>query len=217
MATKDRALGRGSRRGTRLLQDLGGELREARIGTGLSQGAVARALGLSQPWVSRVENGEQPNLSIRDTARLASIVGLELSARVFPGGPPLRDAAHIALLERFRARLARTIRWRLEAPVPIAGDQRAIDALLSAGAERAGVEAEVRIRDVQVVLRRVNLKQRDAALPVMILLVAATNANRLAVRSAEAELRAAFPLRTREVLAEVTEGRIPHANGLVLL
>ena len=217
MATKDRALARGTRRAARLLHELGEERREARIGAGLSQAAVARTIGASQPWVSRVENREQSNLSIRDAARFASVVGLDLSARLFPGGPPLRDAAHVALLERFRTRLGPTIRWTPEAPLAITGDQRAVDVLLRNGSDRAGVEAEVRIRDAQLVIRRIHLKQRDAGLPVMILLVAATNSNRLAVRAADSELRAAFPLSTRTVLATLAAGRLPEANGLVFL
>ncbi len=80
-----------------------------------------------------------------------------------------------------------------------------------------GIEAEVRSRDIQAVVRKIELKQRDGGLDGMVLLVAATKTNRLAVRSADAALAEAFPFDTRQVLSALAVGDIPAANGLVLL
>jgi len=66
-------------------------------------------------------------------ARCAGAVGLDLVARLYPGTQPIRDAAQVALLAGFRARLHRSLRWATEVPIPIPGDQRAWDATVGSG------------------------------------------------------------------------------------
>ncbi|MDQ3345980.1 MAG: helix-turn-helix domain-containing protein, partial [Chloroflexota bacterium] len=56
-----------------LLKDLGRELRVARILAGFTQAQVARQLGKSTSYVSRVENGLVTSLSVADLTRHASI------------------------------------------------------------------------------------------------------------------------------------------------
>jgi len=60
-------------------------------------------------------------------------------------------------------------------------------------------------------------KQRDSGVSSMVLVVAATHANRRAVAEAGSVLRAAFPLGTRAILAALRSGRDPGGNGLVFL
>jgi transcriptional regulator with XRE-family HTH domain len=122
VVTRVRAADMGSLKARSIIADLGTELRHTRIDHGLSQAAVGRAVRLSPSQVSRIERGDVPLVSLSNLARLLAVVGLELSARAFPAGPPIRDAAHRALLERFRARVSPTIAWRFEVPLGRIGD-----------------------------------------------------------------------------------------------
>jgi hypothetical protein len=135
---------------------------------------------------------------------------------VYPAGPPLRDVAHLRLLGDFEARLARSVQCRREWPIPNDRNGRAIDLLLSGLPKRTGVEAETVINDLQALERELNLKQQDAGLERMILLVRGSKRNREILRASDA-LRRAFPLHTRTVLAALGEGRDPGGSGIVVL
>jgi transcriptional regulator with XRE-family HTH domain len=217
VSTRDRALDRGTRRGRRFLIEIGQELRERRLQLGLSQGAVAVALGISRAQVSRIERAALPSLSLVTAARLASLLGLELAVRVFPGGPPLRDAGHAALLARFKGRVSEGFHWRTEVPLPIPGDQRAFDGLLTRPGLRIAVEAEMRLRDLQALQRRLELKKRDGAVDRLVLLVPDTRSNRDAIRAAGEGFETALPAGTRRVMSALAAGRDPGSDGLVVL
>jgi hypothetical protein len=157
-------------------------------------------------------------LSVRQIARLLSIVGLELSARAYPAGPPIRDAAHRALLDRLRARAAPSVAWRFEVPIGAAADQRAWDAVMLVGRTQIAVEAETRPRDVQALQRRLAAKRRDDdEVSSVVLLLAATRHNRELLKEFGPALRTDFPLGGASTLAALQEGRSPAASGIVLL
>ncbi len=80
-----------------------------------------------------------------------------------------------------------------------------------------GVEAISRLRDVQAQVRAAQLKRRDAEVLRLVLLVAATHANRRALASAEAVVRTEFKIGTRSALGALAEGRDPGGDALVLL
>ncbi len=103
-----------------------------------------------------------------------------------------------------------------EWPIPNDGDRRALDLLMVGLPKRTGVEAETVLDDQQALERSINLKRRDAQLERVILLVSDTRRNRLILREADA-LRRAFPLETRAVMAALTRGRDPGADGIVVL
>src|SRR3989337_3237029 len=119
MATRERPIDRGTRIGPRLLREVGGEVREVRIGTGLSQDDVGDALGMSHSKVGRIERAEHEAVSLMDLAQLSAVLGMDLSVRVFPAGDPLRDAAQLALLERPRRRLNPSPGLRTQGPLPV--------------------------------------------------------------------------------------------------
>jgi len=156
-------------------------------------------------------------MTLSSISRVAAAVGLEASLRLFPAGDPVRDAAHVALLGRLRARIHGELRWRTEVPLPVAGDLRAWDATIAGLGFVIGVEAETRIRDLQAVTRRVNLKQRDGELDHVILLVADTKANRLALRLAGPDLGGVFPISQRECLRALREGHDPGGSSIIVL
>ena len=124
MGTKQRPADAGSQRARRIIIDLGIELRRTRQHHGLSQTAVGRAAGISPSQVSRIERGLLPRISIHRIARLMAVVGLELSVRAYPAGPPIRDAAHRALLDRFRARVGPHVSWRVGGPLRATGERK---------------------------------------------------------------------------------------------
>jgi len=120
-----------------LLRDVGRELRVARLLSGGTQREVGERLGRSASHVSRVERGRIRSFGLRDLSKHAAIVGLKPWIGLYPRGPRPLDHAQLALLNRFRTRIAPTWRVELEVTVPIRGDLRAADALLAAPASAA--------------------------------------------------------------------------------
>lgn len=104
-----------------------------------------------------------------------------------------------------------------EVPLPAAGDPRAWDCVLGLDPTETPVEAETRLRDLQALDRRCALKQRDGHADVVILLVSDTAHNRAVLAEHREDLRASFPLDTRQVMVALRAGRTPEANGIVVL
>ena len=50
---------------------------------------------------TRIERGETASVSLLRLAELCAVVGLDLSARAYPGGRPLSDARHARQLDTF--------------------------------------------------------------------------------------------------------------------
>ena len=134
----------------------------------------------------------------------------------YAAGPTVRDRAHHALLERLRARLHPSLRWRLEVPLRIPGDRRAWDAAIDGVDWWQPVEAETRLSDVQALERRINLKCRDDDVAHVLLLAADTRSNRQVLAAAGDSLRTAFPADGRAIRAALAEGRRP-GSGIILL
>jgi transcriptional regulator with XRE-family HTH domain len=217
MVVRERRLDRARRLAARALLAIGEKFRESRIAAGLTQTAVAQAAGISGSELSRIENGRSPHVAFETLVLIATVLGLDLPLRAYPAGEPIRDAAQLALLARFRPFLDPTLRHRSEVPVASTGDGRAWDLVVSGPGWIVGVEAETRLRDVQALCRRVNLKARDGGVDRVILLVAGTRHNRHVVRLAVAELAGVFPGRGRDALAALQAGRLPPADAVVLL
>jgi transcriptional regulator with XRE-family HTH domain len=215
MPVADRPAVRGLKAGRRICFELGEELRRGREAAGLGQKDVGKAIGVSYSLIGRLERAVDPIDLVRMAQALA-VVGLDLNARAYPHGSPIRDRAQAALLERFRTRLPEQADWRLEVPLPNPGDLRSWDAMIRIGRTRIGVEAETRVRDGQALLRRLALKRRDGGVDRMILVMSDTRGNREAVRLFESELRAAFPVPGRVGLARLATGQDPGGDFLIL-
>jgi transcriptional regulator with XRE-family HTH domain len=217
MPTSERLAYLGSRKGQPLVREFAEEVRGARLAAGLSQAAVAAAAGMSAAGLSRIERCAPPLPDFVIAARVARVLGLDLSIRCFPAGTPLRDVAHVALVRRFLANVAPGFRRTLEAPIGEPNDLRAWDILLRLGGVRIGVATETRIRDLQALLRREQAKARDDAVDLLILVVAATRSNRQALAEAGPVLVPDFPMQTRDLLRSLRLGEVPPAGGVVLL
>lgn len=208
MATRQRPADRGARAAAVAIRRLCDEIRRARRNAGLGQAAVARAAGVSRSRVDRLESGAIANPSIGLLFRLAAIVGLDIVLRAYPAGSPLRDAGHARALARFQRRLHPSLRWRSEVPLPAPGDLRSWDGAVSGTGWEDAVDVETVIDDAQSLERRLMLKRRDGEHEHVILVLADTPRNRDALAVAPAAF-AAFPLRTRVILAALGSGRHP--------
>jgi hypothetical protein len=79
------------------------------------------------------------------------------------------------------------------------------------------IEAFTRLADAQAQFRAGLLKARDMQIGRVIIVLAATHANRRALAAASDVVAAEFPLGTRAVLKALCEGRDPGANGIVVI
>ena len=216
MPTSDRATYRGQRRGRYLISRIGAELLVARQVAGLSQRQLGHMLGVSHTLIGRIERTEVRSLSIELAAKIAAVLGLELSVGLHPAGAPVRDRAHLALIHRLHVRVSPSLRWRTEVPIPIEGDLRSADIVITGPDFGALVEAETRLNDIQALERRVGAKQRDLGLGRCILLLADTATNRRAVAQIP-ELARRFPLSARACLMALAAGRDPGGDAIVFL
>jgi transcriptional regulator with XRE-family HTH domain len=197
--------------------DLVREETTARRDRGLSLVDVGRAVGFSAATGSRIERGLVPDVGLIRLSAMLSVVGLDLSARAYPGGSPLRDAGHAALLGRFRACLHPSLRWGVEVPLPRPGDQRAWDGFVRAADWRYGAEAETHPTDGQALARRLELKVRDGDVDSVILILPATRHARLFLAAAGDLLAPVFPVPGRRAMELLRAGVDPGGNAIVII
>lgn len=211
-----RILDEAMRRSDQLQRRLGDELRQGRLAAGLSQAAVARALGCAASTISRVERGLVRGASVEQLMRHAAVVGLVLRADVLPIGVPIRDAGQLRVVNRLEPNVGSPFVWILEMLVG-PHDLRAFDAGAIKPGCKIGFDVWSRVRDVQGQARASQRKQLDAGVDRLILVFGDTWTNRHAVRNAGAALRRAFPLSSRQILSALRAGRDPGANGMVFI
>lgn len=199
------------------MRAIGREIRLARRQLGLSLKSVGHAVGISASELSRIERGLADWASLIVLTQLCAVVGLDLSARAYPGGSPLRDARQGVLLTKFRARLHPSLGWGTEVPLPIPGDQRAWDAMILGEGWRYGTEAELNPIDGQALIRRLMLKQRDGGVDGVILLLPDTRQARLFRREFSDLLATDFPIPARLALVRLANGLVPGGNAIVII
>lgn len=216
MTIRTRLLDEARRRSIRLAHELGDELRAARHVAGLTQRNVARAIHSSQAEVSRRERGLLRGIGVDRLIAHAAAVGMRVSVKMWPVGGAIRDAAQARHVAAILARIGRPWTVLLEAPIPLAGDLRAVDVLLRSPAGSVAVEVITRLSDLQAQLRAAQLKARDIGATRLVIVVAGTHANRRAVADARGTLLATFDLDARQVLADLTAGRVPPRDALFL-
>ena len=188
-----------------------------RPGHYLSQVTAGQRSAAPSPPGAAFERGEATGLPVVELARALAVVGLDLHIRAYPAGQPLRDTAHIQLLERMRVRLGPGVRWRTEVPLLLGNDQRAWDALMAVQQVRIGVEAETRARDAQGLQRRLALKQRDGSVEHVVLLLADTRHDRLFMRTCGEGFLAGFPIPGLVALRHLAAAEDPGGSAIILL
>lgn len=217
MANRVSPLREAARLAAWILRDFGRELRVARIVAGMTQRDTARRIGKSASYVSRVEHGRIAGIKMTDLVRHAAVVGLKPWFRLFPAVRRPLDAPQLATLHRFRERLSSAWVVSVEVPVPIAGDLRAADAVISIPGCRCLVEVITRLADWQAQVRAARLKHRDLGTDRLLLVIADTTTNRRQLRSVPEAAMAEFPIRTREALLALRTGSDPGGDGIALV
>jgi transcriptional regulator with XRE-family HTH domain len=217
MANRIRAVDEARRSWHRRRVEIGGELRTHRLLLGATQAQVGQAIELSASEVSRREHGDAPHTSVESLCEHAAAVGLRLFITAHPTGAGVRDAAQLRYIHRFLERIPDAFRRELEAVIPLPGDLRAVDVVLRATGCLIAVEVITRLGDVQAQLRDARLKARDLGATRLVIVVAATHANRRAFDAARPALAGAWDIDTRRVMAALAAGRQPDRDAIVLI
>lgn len=216
MGSRDDPRTRGRWRAARARSELTGSWRELRLAAGLTQATVARASGIARATYADLERGRTAQVSLLRASIVSAALGQDLSLKLYPFGPPVRDAAHLRLVTELVEQISPLWRRTHEAPIPIEGDGRAWDVLLE-GPASIGVEAETRLGDLQALARAMHLKRRDSGITRVLLVIRGSKRNRLLIREFLPALRSAFPLGTGEVMRALRVGRDPGADGMAIL
>jgi transcriptional regulator with XRE-family HTH domain len=218
MSSRQRPADQGADEARRTVLAAGAELRTARLAVGLSIAAVARAAGMSPAQLARLEHAEIRRPTVDQLFRAARALGLGGSLRLFPAGSPVRDAGQLSLMQRFGRLPVPPLVMAREVVLPIAGDLRAWDGMLSDGGERAFVEGESHLGDTQAMARRIALKQRDDPRGGVVILVVTRSAhNRRVLTEHREALRAQFPLDGAAIARALRAGRVPPASGIIMV
>ncbi len=185
---------------------------------GLSQEKVAGFGRMSRMLYAGIEKGRTAT-TILEIDRVAAVLGLSASMRLFPEGDGIRDAAHARRLANLLTAVRPPLTARVEAALPRTSrgvELRAWDLLISGHGRRTAMELEMRVTDAQAMLRRIDLKRRDDPTDAFILLLADTRTNRRVIAEF-APLFADLPrLRPSVVRDALAAGRHP-ASGLLLV
>jgi len=173
-------------------------------------------LGWSQAEYWRFENG-LVDITFRAAAIVASILGMELTASLFPAGEPLLDRGHQALLKRFRDLCSAAFRIAAEVPLPTPGDPRTWDLVMRLGDLVIGVEAETRLRDMQAFVRRIHQREANGGVDIVLVVLSASAFN----RSLAADLRLAlgdrYATQPRALLRALRRGLPLSGSGVILI
>lgn len=218
MATRERPSDTAVRDASEFLAVARREIRTARLELGMSQAVAARRAGFSRQQWGRLELGQLEGPTLEQLCRATRAVGLEPRFSVFKGETRVRDRGSLAALDRFARILAPPLGLRREVPIPLHGDKRAWDGRISDGTSSASLECESHLRDVQALVRRIMLKQRDDPRSGPIILVLTRSRHtREVLREHREALRALFPLDGAEIARLLRAGRVPAAGGVILV
>jgi hypothetical protein len=215
MSTRDGLAARARRIAEEDRRLVAAELARAQRSTGLSDGDIGRACGLSRFVVGRTLSGARSATNV-ELAMIGAALGHNVRLKAYLAGDAIRDAGQQRLIDRLRRHLHPSISITTEVGLPIPGDLRAWDAMLRTTTWRRPVEAETAIDDVQAVDRRVQLKVRDGAVDGVILLVADTLRNRRALAAAPSAFTN-FDRDARRVLRDLRAGGDPGGSSILVL
>ena len=217
VGTRIKAVDRGTERGRRLRAAVGDEIRSARANRNLTLREACQAVGVSPSTGSRLERGVLEHVDLMLLARMCAVVGLDLSVKAYPGGEPIRDAAHVGLLRDFRVLLHPSLDWATEVPLPTSGDPRAWDAMTRGGDWRYGVEAETAPHDGQATMRRLTLKQRDGHVDGVLLVLRDTRQSRAFLHEIDDVAGSSFPVGGQRALELLRVGANPGGSAIIVL
>jgi hypothetical protein len=197
------------------------ELRNARLAAALSLDQLAREVGWSATAVGRFDSGKRDDVGVIELSEVASVLGYEVSVGLHPIGDPVRDKGQLACGHRFDALLHD--RWRVtdETLLPGAGEQRAWDKLLelvdATPRCMVGVDIESRVWDVQAIVRRTRLRERDGQVDHILIVLADTAHNRLIADELRRSLGDPYVTSPRAIFAALRQCRPLAGSGVLLV
>jgi transcriptional regulator with XRE-family HTH domain len=198
MAIRREAIIEGDRVVRRTAARFGDEFREQRLRIGVTQAAVARAIGVDRSVIARLERGD-PAVSNTIRARACTVLGADFRLAYPERTPLVFDAAHARIVERLLA--IRHRRWRptVEMRVPGPG-RRSVDVGMASGLDVVLFEIESRVRRMEQLARELHAKREaveSAARPGMrvhvVLVLPPTRHHQALVRGLPTTIRTAFP------------------------
>ena len=214
----------------RARRGLATDLRTGREDAGLSIRRLAAAAGVSASTLRAVEQDDvEPSLQV--LARLATVLGMSLSVRLYPGtGPLIRDHIQAAMIEALLEILHE--RWRPRPEVTVFRPVRGvIDLVLDATTEPlVACEAQSELRRIEQQVRWSRSKAdalqegrraesaaaaKAASRVGRLLLLRSTARTRAVVAQYTELLRAAYPARARDAYAALT-GESPWPGDALL-
>jgi len=213
-STSRTAIHEGDRHLRRAATRFGEEFRLIRLRTGVSQAAVARAIGVDRATICRMEAG-RPAVSDRTRARAAAVLGADFRLGVYPDAAPLiHDAAHARLVEALLRLRHPTWRVKVEAPVPGTG-RRSTDLRLDRGNETVLFEVETHVHALEAIIREGEDKRSAVAADAaagrhvhVILVLPPTRYHRTLVAAHPGTIEAAFPASTADVRRALTSADV---------
>ena len=117
----------------------------------------------------------------------------------------------------FRGLLHRSWKWAAEVPLPVPGDRRAWDAMISLATCRYGVEVETSPRDGQALGRRLQLKLRDGGVDGLVLVLPRNRQVHEFLDEAQPTLGTLFTVEPRRDTELLAAGVDPGGNAIVLV
>lgn len=203
---------------------IGRSLRDLRTDAGLSIAAVAREAGIDRSFLSRIERGDRA-AGVAVLTAIATVLGADLSIKAFPNtGPRIRD--------RFQAPMVETLiralnnRWIVDPEVVVVHPARGVIDLVLTERTRpllvaSEIQSEIRRLEQQIRWQRekeLSLPSADlwrfatadgGAATSRLLVLRSTVATREVANRYAATLGAAYPARTRDVVAALVTPDAP--------
>jgi transcriptional regulator with XRE-family HTH domain len=221
-ATSRTAVHEGDRQLRRTAAKFGEEFRLQRLRTGVSQAAVARAIGVDRATICRLEAGN-PNVTVRSRARAAAVLGADLRLAIYPAAAPLiHDAAHARLVEALLRLRHPSWRTKVEAPVPGTG-RRSTDLRLDRGTETILFEVETHIHALEAIIREGEDKRAAVAADAagarrvhVVLVLPPTRHHRTLVAAHPDTIKAAFPASSPDTRRALTSADQPWPGDGIL-
>jgi transcriptional regulator with XRE-family HTH domain len=230
-ATIRTAIHQGDRQLRRTATRFGEESRLIRLRTGVSQAAVARAIGVDRATICRMEAGD-PTVADRIRARAAAVLGADFRLGLYPDAAPLiHDAAHARLVEALLRLRHPSWRAMVEAPVPGTG-QRSTDLRLDRGDATILFEVETHVHALEAIIREGEDKRSAVAAAVaadadfaaagagrrvhVILVLPPTRHHRTLVAAHPGTIKAAFPASTADIRSALTSADTPWPGDGIL-
>jgi transcriptional regulator with XRE-family HTH domain len=196
------------------------DFRELRLRVGVSQRAIAIAIGVDRSVITRLERGD-PSVSPAVRARACAALGADFRMQLYHERAALiYDAGHARLVDRLVSMVGRG--WRTELELALPG-RRSVDACHFSPSTIVVAEVETRVRRLEQIQRELKSKQDSAIAqfglerPIhVVLALPPTHHHRALIREHPALIRTAFPARSAQIRAALADAALPFPGDGIL-